>query len=264
LLARKPLAGKTLRLTNAISKVSIISTTTLLSLKQRNTFYIQNMKINQRAVDGIVTRAKELGAGEGLIHKQGLFQLSGYCKPYTLEILANVLVNGWHGKYELIAAMQAGLEFIQTQSKQAVDEAYGRGVTAGKKEALGYTEDEKIAYIKHAAHGDGWAERDHQFDDEVTKRVKEYLEQLETHPVLDQINLVTDHNEYLQGEVARLQEANAIIQSQIDNHDAMLERNRLNHIAEKDRYRIALEQMAPISLAQMQIKEAALHPKSNL
>lgn len=77
------------------------------------------MIITQKEVNGIVARAKELGAGEGLTHKQGLFQLDTYGKPHDLETLAHVLVNGWHGKYELIYAMQAALEFMEAKRNEA-------------------------------------------------------------------------------------------------------------------------------------------------
>lgn len=66
----------------------------------------------QDDVDVIVARAKELGASDGLIHKQGHLQLSRYSEPHGALVLAMLIINGWDGKYDLICATQALIEFI--------------------------------------------------------------------------------------------------------------------------------------------------------
>lgn len=66
----------------------------------------------QRNVDQIVARAKELGAGSGLDYKQGHLQLSSYAEPWGAEVLAMLIINGWHDKYDLIHATQALVEFL--------------------------------------------------------------------------------------------------------------------------------------------------------
>ncbi len=67
---------------------------------------------SQADVDKIVARAKELGASKGLSYKQGHLRLSTYSEPHGAEALAMLLVNGWHGKYDLIYATQALIEFL--------------------------------------------------------------------------------------------------------------------------------------------------------
>jgi hypothetical protein len=71
------------------------------------------MKFTQKMVDVIVYRAKELGASEGLTHKQGQFVLSNYGEnDYSM---ASLIVNAWDGKSDLIFATQAVIEFLQSK-----------------------------------------------------------------------------------------------------------------------------------------------------
>jgi acyl carrier protein len=77
--------------------------------------YVRNkipLIFTQEDVDKIVARAKALGATDGLTHKQGHLQLSSYGEPYGPETLAMLIVNGWDGKYDLIYATQALIEFL--------------------------------------------------------------------------------------------------------------------------------------------------------
>lgn len=75
------------------------------------------MKITQKDVDLIVRRAKELGASEGLTYKNGLWDINSHGNQ-DLEALATLLINGWHGKYDLIYAAQAALEFMESKISQ--------------------------------------------------------------------------------------------------------------------------------------------------
>tara|TARA_R110002074_G_scaffold385855_1_gene567287 strand:+ start:695 stop:961 length:267 start_codon:yes stop_codon:yes gene_type:complete len=67
----------------------------------------------QKDVDSIVRRAKELGAEEGCTHKSGHLKLAIYAKPNTAAALATLIINGWHGKYDLIYATQALIEYLE-------------------------------------------------------------------------------------------------------------------------------------------------------
>jgi len=73
----------------------------------------------QSDVNSIVRRAKELGAGDGLDYKNGHLQLSIYGKPHGAEVLAMLIVNGWHDKYDLIYATQAVIEHFQHNAEQS-------------------------------------------------------------------------------------------------------------------------------------------------
>ena len=202
------------------------------------------LKIQQPDIDKIVARAKELGAGEGLVHKQGLFQLKGYEKPWTWEVVAGVLVNGWHGKYELIAAMQAALEHVEERYLDNNGNAYGNGVTAGKKEALGYKPDEKDAWINHAAYAEGYRE-----GKEVLQNQLDSMDQ--AYAILrDQHSEATQNVANLQ---ARLDAASASRLEEPDRNEAETEGP-----TEASVLRSALEQMTPGSVAQMKIKDDAL------
>lgn len=68
--------------------------------------------VTQEDVDKIVARAKALGAGPGLTHKQGQFSLDNYAKPHGIHILSMLIINAWDGKYDLIYAMQAVIEHV--------------------------------------------------------------------------------------------------------------------------------------------------------
>lgn len=67
----------------------------------------------QKDVDSIVSRAKKLGASNGCDYKKGHLKLQSYAKPHTAETLASLIVNGWHSKYDLIAATQAVIEHLE-------------------------------------------------------------------------------------------------------------------------------------------------------
>lgn len=64
----------------------------------------------QKEVDAIVKRAKELGASDGLVHKNHHLKLDMYAEPHGPEVLAMLIINGWHDKYDLIYANQALIE----------------------------------------------------------------------------------------------------------------------------------------------------------
>ena len=74
---------------------------------------MSNTEYTQKDVDSIVRRAKELGVGTGCIQKNGHLKLAIYSKPHTAETLASLIINGWHGKYDLIYATQALIEHLE-------------------------------------------------------------------------------------------------------------------------------------------------------
>jgi hypothetical protein len=87
----------------------------------------------QEDIDGIVARAKAFGAGEELNYKQGQFRLSqyeGFCADgdYPMHPVAALLINGWDGKYDLIHAVTALMEFMQGLVAQARGERNDRDV----------------------------------------------------------------------------------------------------------------------------------------
>lgn len=67
----------------------------------------------QKDVDSIVKRAKELGAEDGCTYKNGHLKLNIYAKPHDAMVLSMLIINGWHDKYDLIAATQALIEFLE-------------------------------------------------------------------------------------------------------------------------------------------------------
>lgn len=66
----------------------------------------------QADVDTVVARARELGAGPGPCFKLGHLKLSNYAEPHGPEILAQMIVDGWDEKWDLIHAIQALIEFM--------------------------------------------------------------------------------------------------------------------------------------------------------
>jgi hypothetical protein len=52
----------------------------------------------------------------------------------------------------------------QKQAKEQTAEAYGRGVSAGKLEALGYSEREKKAYLNVVSYSEGYQDAKRLFD----------------------------------------------------------------------------------------------------
>lgn len=95
------------------------------------------MTFTQADVDAIVKRAKELGASDGLTEKQGHLQLATYGGNGP-EALAMTIINGWHGKYDLIYATQALIERLNALlSAEGLAEWVRRGLTAyvGKRNA---------------------------------------------------------------------------------------------------------------------------------
>ena len=72
----------------------------------------------QADVNMIVARAKELGAGPGLTHKMGQFQLSNYAEPHNPHVLAQLIVGGWEEKWDLIWATHALIEFLAEEERR--------------------------------------------------------------------------------------------------------------------------------------------------
>ena len=72
-------------------------------------------ELTQQDIDAIVKRAKELGAGDGLTHKMGQFDLRVYKSDNPMHSLSSLIVNAWDGKYDLIYAFQAAFEYLDEQ-----------------------------------------------------------------------------------------------------------------------------------------------------
>jgi hypothetical protein len=73
--------------------------------------------VDQALVDQIYARANETRFGIGTPKTE--LDLDAYGKPWTLETLALVLVNGFHDKYDLVSIMQAALEEISENTEIA-------------------------------------------------------------------------------------------------------------------------------------------------
>jgi len=82
-------------------------------ISNSQTLRFKLMNYTQEDLDKIVARAKELGASDGLTYKNGHLKLDSYCKPHNAEVLASVIINGWHGKYDLIYAVQSLIEHLE-------------------------------------------------------------------------------------------------------------------------------------------------------
>ncbi len=69
--------------------------------------------VTQETVERIIQRARQspYGLGDGLIHKQGHLSLRNY-GTHDLDALAQLLVNGYDDKYDLVSVFRAALEEV--------------------------------------------------------------------------------------------------------------------------------------------------------
>ena len=89
----------------------------------------------QAEVDQIVARAREFGAGEGCIHKQGQFSLANYENRGAFD-LALVLVGGWTHREDLIYAFRAAIEVLSGHPRAFSPDEYDAVVAHAEKLGL--------------------------------------------------------------------------------------------------------------------------------